>query len=283
MRIGRARDLLLGRLQRWVEGQVSRRYEDFPFGRAPWASAERYRMLAETAAAEAAPAVDTLEKARGYAIDTDFLRELALHTQIVIKKSPLCYQHGRVLYAALRSMINQQALRRVTILETGTARGFSAVCMAKALADSEVPGTIVTFDVIPHHLPMYWNCVDDADGPKSRAQLLEPWQELLEGTCLFHRGDSLIELPKLKLPRVNFAFLDGVHTYEYVMGEFRAFAEVQHEGDVVVFDDYSAAFGGVRRAVDEICRRYGYRREVISPDGERGYVVATKSAAERVA
>ncbi len=280
MRVDRVPDRLLSRLQRWVEKQTARRYEDFPLGRTPRASADEYRRLADAAATEPAPAVDDVEKEWGYAIDATFLHELALHTQIVIKKSPLSYHHGRVLYAALRRMIDQNAPQRITIVETGTARGFSAVCMAKALADSRVPGTLVTFDVLPHHVPMYWNCIDDTEGPKSRAQLLGPWHDLLEGTCVFHRGDSLIELPKLKVSRINLAFLDGVHTYEYVMGEFHLIAAAQREGDVVVFDDYSPDFEGVRRAVDEIGRRYAYRLQLISADGRRGYVVATRSTAD---
>ena len=39
---------------------------------------------------------------------------------------------------------------KIFILETGTARGFSAICMAKALEDNNKDGLILTYDVLPH-------------------------------------------------------------------------------------------------------------------------------------
>ena len=46
--------------------------------------------------------------------------------------------------------------KSVTILETGTARGFSALCMAKALEDSKKKGIILTFDILSHNKKSYW-------------------------------------------------------------------------------------------------------------------------------
>ena len=65
-------------------------------------------------------------KLLGYKIEYDWFHELALHTQIVIKKSELCYQHGRVLYSTLSAYINQNDCNYINIVDIGTARGFSA-------------------------------------------------------------------------------------------------------------------------------------------------------------
>ena len=75
----------------------------------------------------------------GYSIDKEWLNKLALQTQIVIKKSPLNYAHGRVLYSLLRNYLrtNSKKLKGLNIVETGTARGFSSLYMAKALFDSD--------------------------------------------------------------------------------------------------------------------------------------------------
>ena len=124
--------------------------------------------------------IDAYERRAGYAIDPEWLHELALHTQITKKKSELCYQHGRLLYATVRDYVRRQSPTKVTVLETGTARGFSSLCMARALDDAGVAGTVITFDVLPHDVPMYWNCIDDLDGPRSRAELLRPWADLVE-------------------------------------------------------------------------------------------------------
>jgi len=119
--------------------------------------------------------INEYEEQIGYAIDQEWFHDLALHTQIVVKESPLCYAHGRVLYSALSYYLQQHPpaspTDMVTIWETGTARGFSAICMAKALKDQQRAGTIITFDVLPHRTSMYWNCIDDWDGPKTRVEL----------------------------------------------------------------------------------------------------------------
>ena len=62
------------------------------------------------------------------------LDKIALNTQIQIKKvSKMLYLHGFVLYAALRKYIKDHPdIHHINIVETGTAKGFSALCMAKA-------------------------------------------------------------------------------------------------------------------------------------------------------
>jgi hypothetical protein len=84
--------------------------------------------------------IEAYENEKGFFINKLWLDNLALHTQITIKKSELCYAHGRVLYTALSYYLSKQPLsfrsQRITIWETGTARGFSSLCMAKALYDN---------------------------------------------------------------------------------------------------------------------------------------------------
>ena len=163
---------------------ANRQWYDSPFGKQPIASKSIYRDLAAEASSVVYPEIDSLEHELGFSIDKDWLEELALHTQIVVKSSELSYQHGRVLYSALSKYLNDHQPKnlgdRCTIWETGTARGFSSLCMAKAMADQERPGAIFTFDVLPHRTRMYWNCIDDHDGLKSRAELLEPWKDLVQ-------------------------------------------------------------------------------------------------------
>ena len=100
---------------------------------------------------------------------------------------------------------------------------------------------------------------------------------LVERYVVFAQGDSARALPRLGVARVNFAFLDGHHTYPYVMREFEWLRPRQRPGDVVVFDDYTDTFPGVIRAVDEICDRFGYHRHVVRSLDSRAYVVARKT------
>ena len=268
-------------LRNYIERKANDRWNNFPFGKQPKAGRETYMQLAIDVRKKTYPTIDIYERDSGFSINADWMHDLALHTQVVIKESDLCYQHGRILYSTLSKYLHDNPINHpsehIHIWETGTARGFSALCMAKALSEHERSGTIYTFDVLPHVSKMYWNCIDDLDGPKTRHELLEPWQDLVARHLIFHQGDSIHELPKVQTARIHFAFLDGMHTYEDVLFEFEQIKNCQHTGDVIVYDDYSPMqFPGLVKAVDEICESYGYSRITLNANEERGYVVAKK-------
>ena len=269
-------------LRRGLEYWSNRQWFEQPFSNEPQRTPERYRELAAEVQKQSYPEIEQFEQESGFQISLEWLDELALQTQVVIKSSPLCYAHGRVLYTALSSYLQKSSPIRptehITIWETGTARGFSALCMAKALHDQQRSGLILTFDVLPHQTAMYWNCIADHErGELTRAELLKPWQELLEDHIVFHQGDTRLELPKVKAERIHFAFLDGAHTYEDVMFEFGLIHERQKVGDMLVYDDYTPQqFPGLVCAVNEICTRYKYHRIDLQAHSGRGYVVAVK-------
>ena len=267
----------LDRLRAGLERRADRRYAVAPFCDAPLAPPAEYERVWGEAKARAYPAVDAYEAASGAAIDPAWFHRLALLTQVTIKRSEICYQHGRLLYAALAHYARTLVRDNLTIVETGTARGFSALCLAKALADTGATGKIVTFDVLPHDVRILWNCVRDADGPRTRAELLSDYAALVEPHVIFHRGDTGREMTKTSFTRVHFAFLDSVHTYDHVMAEFASIRGRQTAGDMLLFDDYTAdSYPGVVRAADEICETGGYSRTVIAANPQRGYLIAEK-------
>ena len=198
-----------------------------------------------------------LEYCKDYPVDEDWFQNLALHTQVVRKGSELCYEHGRVLYATLAKFV--QGRDNIRIIETGTARGFSAIIMARVLKDFGKQGRIKTFDILPHDKKMLWNCIDDETGEKTREELLSPWAELLP-YIEFIAGDTK---KKLVPQEVDFAFIDGAHTFEDVQYEISCLQGVK----VIVFDDYTPQFMGIMRAVDQ-CR--GKKTYLHS---NRGYVI----------
>jgi cephalosporin hydroxylase len=198
-------------------------------------------------------------------------------TQVTIKGSANCYQHGRVLYSSLTRYARERCGQHLNVIETGTARGFSALCLAKALSDCGATGKIITFDLLPHDERIYWNCIRDVAGPCTRMELLQDYRALIERYLVFHRGDTRRALRRMAFPRVHFAFFDSVHTYDHVMAEFASVRGRQHPGDVVVFDDYTQdAFPGVVKAADEICVTEGYQPTRIAASANRRYLVAVK-------
>ena len=111
----------------------------------------------------------------------------------------------------------------------------------------------------------------------TRRQLLAPWGDIVEPHVIFLETDSRIGISRMATGTVDFAFLDGAHSYSDVMQEFGAVAARQKSGDVIVFDDYSEnVFPGLVRAVDEGCQRWGYKKEVIRSHDARAYVIARK-------
>ena len=267
----------------FVDRMVYLRYFNQPFTDLPKSNLQTYRELAEGAERNtySIEDVDFLEKKNGYAVNRDWLNSLAFHTQIVVKESELNYAHGRVLYATLRNYLTtlDQDSKTVNIVETGTARGFSALCMAKALSDAGCEGSICTVDVLPHYKKMYWNCAaDHTKGEQTRHDLLGDWTDLAERYIIFIQGYTKHILPKIALPRINFAFLDGAHTYEDVMFEFNNISKRQKKGDIVVFDDYNEkSFPGIVKAVKYISRGMKYDIELVhNKNTLRDYAIAKK-------
>jgi len=269
---------LASRLVQPVDRWANKDFYNYPLGNAPRADADTYLAIWQKAKSEEYGVIDDFESQSGYKIDEEWFHNLALLTQVVVKQSEICYQHGRLLYAALSSYINEHDYASVNIVETGTARGFSSLCLAKALSDARQPGTIMTFDVLPHEVKMYWNCIADAEGPRSRSELLHDYQQLIDNNVIFVQGDSKLQLEKAVMPRVHFAFLDGAHTYEYVQKEFSLIKDKQRSGDIIFFDDYTPAFfPGVVKAVDEICDAHDYSKQVITIGAQRAYVLARRN------
>ena len=259
------------------------RYYNQPFTRLPKLTKLTYDDLAHEAEANtfSIEDIDLLEKTNGYKVDSEWLKLLAYNTQIVIKKSKLNYAHGRVLYSVLSDYLSSidHKIKKINILETGTARGFSALCMAKALADSRFEGSICTIDVLPHFQKMYWNCgPDHINGEQSRQNLLSEWSELVERYVIFFQGYTRHVLPKIALQRIHFAFLDGAHTYEDVLFEFNIISKLQNKGDIIVFDDYNEIkFPGVVEAVNYIQNEKNYDISFIhNKNSLRDYVIAKK-------
>ena len=230
------------------------------------------------------PVIEKLENDSGYALAPDFLEDVAYQVQISFKKSFPDFSHGRVLYSVLsdylrKSMDDHPSRGGYTIYETGTAKGFSSLCMAKALSDFNAGGKILTFDIIPHEVDMYWNCVNDhLRGPVSRKTLLGKWKELVDCYIFFIEGDSRLMLNKVHAGRVNFAFLDGGHTYKDVCFEFENICPKQYAGDVVIFDDYNKIeFPEIVQAVNEMTQKHGYSKEIIPLNGNRRLAICRKS------
>lgn len=248
-----------------------------PFGTTPLASKDYYLTKFKKAISEKFDEIDEFEKKCNFSIDKNWIDNLALHTQVVKKKSEINYQHGRILYSLLSHYLylSKKNNDNILIFETGTARGFSSICMSKAINDRKMKGLILTLDVLPHNEKIYWNCIDDHDGKKSRQELLNPWQKELKNIH-FLTGPSSLILKKINCDRINFAFIDGMHNDFNVRKEFKFISLKQTKGDYIIFDDYSTDFPDIVRFINEIREDDVYDIKIISSAKVRSYAILQK-------
>lgn len=223
-----------------------------------------------------APHISSYLKSKEKKIDDNFIQNLALLTQITIKKSEVQYFHGKLLYSIVANELRERKLDYVNIFEIGTARGFSSMCMAKALDDFKINGHIVSLDLLPHNESIYWGSISDNDGKLSRKNLLNNYKNLLNYVT-YIQSSSPIELFKLGINNINLCFIDGEHTYKSVIKESNFVAKFQSKGDIIFFDDYNKIlFPGCVKAIDEFCLKHKYDKYIIEGYKSRNFVIAKK-------
>ncbi len=247
-----------------------------PFGILKWGNKEKYIAIHNKIKIKTYQEIDKYEKNFQKKIDINWLNDLALQTQVVIKKSEINYQHGRILYAELSKYIQQRYKDKLNVLETGTARGFSSVCMSKAIYDNNCDGRIHTIDIIPNNKKIYWNSISDTEGKKTRPELLKNWNKYIH-RIEFYTGNSVNVLQKINLDRVNFAFLDGSHNKKKVEIEFNWVEKRQLKNDIIIFDDYDPYnFKGICDFVNNLEKENKYKIIKIFSEMNRGYAIAHK-------
>lgn len=221
------------------------------------------------------PQIEKYQNKSGFSISKPWIDELALHTQVVKKASKINYQHGKVLYSTLRKYLSENFLEEINIFESGTARGFSSICMSKALIDSNQKGTIYTTDIIPHLKKMYWNIIDDhTRGKLTRLQLLEKWNKELKN-IKFYTMKSSEFFKKNNINRINFAFLDAVHDSLNISKEFEYVKNRQIKGDIIIFDDFDDQYQSLKNfIVNTVPNLYEY--QILESDINRHYFIAKK-------
>jgi predicted O-methyltransferase YrrM len=140
------------------------------------------------------------------------------------------------LFAALHYLIRANGCVRV--LETGTARGVSAACLASAVAHRE-GGLVITLD------------------PVLQAGREELWATLPEGfrVCIKARQIDALAGMRAALEageRYEAALLDSLHEAEHVWAEFQLASELVCSGGLILIHDATYSGGTVPAALERI-------------------------------
>ena len=233
-------------------------------------SEQQYNAAFDTESAVKYQVIDSLEKDYGYAIDIDKMLNAARVLACPVKVNPPNWQHGRVIYSATRrflSMKNSQI--PVTLLDIGTAKGFSALCLRWALTDSCRKGSVTSVDVIDPNSRVMRNTIADVSGPKTLHEVLEPWPEAKSIRFVCSTGVSWLNETQ---GRIHFAFVDGKHNFASVSMEAQLLSRRQDQGDIVIFDDLQIP--GVAEAVR---KTKSYEMRIVSLlHSNRQYAICTR-------
>ena len=151
-------------------------------------------------------------------------------------------EHGQLLYKLACRLPMRGG--RIVALDVGTARGFSALVMAKAFADSKVAGKVYTLDTVGHHEAKDWHGVKhDSDDPLagstwSRDEIWHRWYEREGDAVTVIAGRSTDVLATWEHGEIDIAFLDGSHAFEDVSQELTLLDSLTSDVGIVVLDDY---------------------------------------------
>lgn len=238
------------------------------------ATREEYETAFRTEAANVYPNITEFEKRCGRAIHPDVINGMAKILACPVKANPPNWQHGRVLYAEARRylMADGHISKVFCFVDIGTAKGFSALCMAHAINDAGVVGKVLTYDVIDPHSREPRNAPTDTLPEIPDAfELVAQFRPQRVPIFLFGAN----ERPTTE-HRINFAFIDGKHSYESVKNDMGAMSIRQQRGDVIVFDDLQIE--GVARAVAELSMigLGRYEIEALEAHPGRRYAIARR-------
>lgn len=151
------------------------------------------------------------------------------------------------LLACLHYLIRSNGC--VKVLETGTARGVSAACLASAVSHRK-GGLVVSLDPYPDLYP----------------ERTELWQALPEviRSCIEPRVTTSLEGMTAGLEvgeRYDAVLLDSIHAEEYVWAEFELASKLVCPGGLILIHDVNLVSGTVDRAVTRIAEAgYGVIR-----------------------
>jgi hypothetical protein len=214
------------------------------------------------------PQIDAFEQMCGHAIGRERLEFAAQYLACPVKAHGANWQHGRVLYAALRKYL-ETAPQDVLCLDVGTAKGFSALCLQWALDDAGKTGRVVSLDVLDPAAKVRRNTVLEVDGYLTLADTLNRWPEAGVIEFLCRTG---IEWLRLSKARIHFAYVDGKHTFATVNEEAHLLAKRQQAGDIAVFDDVQIE--GVAKALKAASKLYDF--QTITLGELRAYAVGVR-------
>ena len=151
-------------------------------------------------------------------------------------------EHGLLLYKLARRL---ESGRQPVTLDIGTARGFSAIVMARALVDANLSGgSVYSIDVVDHNSQLVWHgAKNETQDPLagisiSRSEVWSRWFADEAALVTPIHGQSHEVLDNWSSGAIHIAFIDGEHTYDAVKRDLILLDRLMTPAGVIVLDDY---------------------------------------------
>lgn len=243
---------------------------------------EDYKRAFEIEKAHRYKVMDALEDRFGYAIDRKLLEISAQVLACPVKRNPPNWQHGRLVYALARHRLQQGG--EFVFLDIGTAKGFSAVCMALAVCEHHSKAEVAqperhiwSVDVIDPASNEPRNSIKDGQIKRGIWDYCEDFvnPDRVPYLHFVQDGDTAHIGFLSRTDRIGFAFVDGDHSYHGVSRDIGTIYPRQDKGDIILFDDMQIP--EVAQAVKDAIGGCGvYDIEKISLIPSRSYAIAVR-------
>jgi len=190
-------------------------------------------------------------------LDLKKFKRIAIYNAIDLP-NPGDFNFGAFLHYTLKKYIKKKN-KDITILEVGTAKGFSTLCFSLALNDYKFNSKIISLDVISSY-EKFFQKTFLGNFKVSRREIMSKIESNLLNKIIFLQGDSLSDLKKIYLNQIDFCFLDGEHNRKYLSNELNYVEKFQKRGDLIIVDDYNKElFPEVFDTVNEFVQDKSYK------------------------
>jgi hypothetical protein len=195
---------------------------------------------------------DFIKKTKISIPDIEKFRKLNSFFPIDPNKPPTeeSFERGMLLYTLISKY------KPKTVLEIGTAQGYSTLCMAWAMSDMKISGKIFTIDPNSHNEPIDRTLNIDNQDKVENLSRKEIWEKFAEPEWLekiiVKTGYSGKILSSESFPKIDFAFIDGHHYYKAVIHDFFATMKIASKHFRILFDDYvKNDYEGANKIIDK--------------------------------
>lgn len=160
------------------------------------------------------------------------------------------YERGMLLYALITKF------QPKTVLEIGTASGYSTACMSWAMNDSNIDGKIFTIDPKSHHEILERKIKIDGKITTLFLSRHDLWKKFISEKWINKievlTGYSYDILDTNEFPEIEFSYIDGSHVYTAVKQDFFRVLKLVPKKFNILFDDYVPnKNNGVTKLIDE--------------------------------